>query len=265
MSAIITLALKKGQYVDVSTFESGVGLRCGCVCPECGEKVGSRIQSKETSKKSSYFHADEHSTCTGGQKETELHLRAKKIIESHTSINLPSSGTNKGKKFHYSEVITEKKIGNIRPDIVLCNDQQEQLLVEVAVTSFIRGNLEKTAKVLQMKIPTIEIDLKDIYLHAREIDQSIDQELTQILIEGLEKKTWIWNVEENSLTSSTEGQGTEFFRCIKISIAVFTLIKICKWVWDQIPVQLGRKKVRRGKRPYADTKMTVKKHTKRRR
>lgn len=57
MGAIIKEAIKieTGQYIHVDKFPPMFGFRCGCICPECGEEVGSRIQKKETGRESSFF------------------------------------------------------------------------------------------------------------------------------------------------------------------------------------------------------------------
>lgn len=193
MSATITWAIKDGNYVHVSTFEPSVGLNCGCICPECEEQLGSRIYSKNSNRESCYFHKNEESACTGGQGESELHLLAKKIFERNSWLMTPPFQKTRTLKFSYKKVEFENIIGNIRPDIVLTSETGNQFLVEVGVTSFIKGNQKKINKIEQLRIPTIEIDLKELYNDNSIIDSSIESQLQSNLVELIDKKEWIWN------------------------------------------------------------------------
>lgn len=207
MSATITWAIKDGDYVHVSTFEPSVGLGCGCICPECEEQLGSRIYSNNSNRESCYFHKNEESTCTGGQRESELHLLAKKIFEKNTWLINPPFETTSKLKFVYTKVELENKIGSIRPDIVLTNEVGNQLLVEIGVTSFIKGNQKKIDEIKRLRIPTIEIDLKELYHKTLIIDSSIESELQTLLIESTDKKKWIWNTQ-SSINDCFEEQQT---------------------------------------------------------
>ncbi|WP_157716189.1 hypothetical protein [Roseivirga echinicomitans] len=205
MSATITWAIKDRNYVHVSTFEPNVGLNCGCVCPECKEHLGSRIYSKNSNRESCYFHKNEESTCTGGQGESELHLLAKKIFEKNNWLMTPPFETTGKLKFDYKKVEFENIIGNIRPDIILTSETGNQLLVEIGVTSFIKGNHKKISEIERLRIPTVEIDLKELHIENPIIDSSIESELRSHLIESIDKKKWIWNIP-SIVNDASEGQ-----------------------------------------------------------
>ena len=102
----------------------------------------------------------------------------------------------------------ENKIGGIRPDIILTNEKGNRLLVEVGVTSFIKGNQKKINEIKRLKIPTIEVNLKELYQKATSIDDQIESELQLILIDSTEKKEWIWN-NPNNLDNGIEEQSLD--------------------------------------------------------
>ena len=69
----LTYALKNGEVISISDVESG--LKCGCVCPSCGEP----LVAKKGSKVMHHFAHHSGHTCEYGY-ETSLHLAAKEII-----------------------------------------------------------------------------------------------------------------------------------------------------------------------------------------
>ncbi|GAL86057.1 hypothetical protein Tsac_2692 [Sporocytophaga myxococcoides] len=183
MAAELTWAIKDGQYVNVNEFEPGLGLDCGCICPECGGQVGSRISRI---KESCFFHFDKLSRCSGGQSETELHLESKRIFESHNYVVLKKGESNI--KFEYSKVRLEQSIEGIRPDLILSNGHQD-LIVEIAVTSFLKDKPGKVSILKSINKPVIEISLKEFY-NAQNISE-IQKSLKEELIEKTRLKDWI--------------------------------------------------------------------------
>lgn len=206
---------------------------CGCICPECGEQVGSRIYSESSRKESCFFHYDQESTCSGSQSESELHLKAKSIFESNTQLLTPAYGNSTKKlEFTYSEVTLEKRIGKIRPDIILINESDEKLIVEVAVTSFIKPDSKKMKEIIRLKIPTVEIDLSDLYQKKFRTDKNIDTELKTILIDSSGQKKWIWNTPELVKKSFEEKEeGVSIGRIVIIGVAIAAGIRyFYKWI-----------------------------------
>lgn len=184
----MTYALKDGKTVHISEVESG--LRCECICPACGE----RLIARKGTKVSHHFAHKSTVECEYGY-QTSLHLAAKEIISEHKQIYLPALSLNilgsgktilieEARIIQVSEVILEKKINDIIPDILLITDVGK-LILEIYVTHEIDD--EKKKKIKRLNIPTLEIDLS-------KLDRNIaKEELTEALIKETENKNWIYN------------------------------------------------------------------------
>lgn len=184
----LTYALRNNSLVHISEVERG--LECGCICPACGEK----LIAKKGSKVMHHFAHKSTVECEYGY-QTSLHLAAKRIISKDGIMRVPAlylTFPQSGKKelletekvLKVSEVILEKKLDNIIPDILLITDIGK-IIVEIFVTHEI--DLQKKKKIKALGIPTIEIDLSKIN---RDIS---DQYLHDILINGNDYKSWIYN------------------------------------------------------------------------
>lgn len=183
-------ALKNDELVHISEVESG--LKCGCTCPACGGTLIAR-------KGNFVIHHFAHQStveCEYGY-QTSLHLAAKKIISEHREISLPAlylefNGTSKLELIHkermikVSNVILEKKLDNIIPDILL-ETNIGKVIVEIFVTHEIDN--EKRKKIEQLGIQTIEVDLSKF---ERDITE---KDLKDFLIGKSENKHWIYNRE----------------------------------------------------------------------
>ena len=184
----MTYALKAGKTVHISEVESG--LKCECICPACGE----RLIARKGTKVSHHFAHKSTVECEYGY-QTSLHLAAKDIISEHRQICLPALFLNivgSGKRvlieeaqiIQVSEVVLEKKINDIIPDILLITDVGK-LILEIYVTHEIDDEKKKNIK--RLNIPTLEIDLS-------KLDRNITrEELTEALIKETENKNWIYN------------------------------------------------------------------------
>jgi Zn ribbon nucleic-acid-binding protein len=184
MEIKLTHALKNNEIVRINQVEKG--LACGCYCPACN----AQLMAKKGEVKAHHF-AHYNAVDCGYQKETELHYRAKKILEEATYINVPRHNLNNEnqievsyQEFQYSGVVSEKKLGFIVPDIILFQNDQ-MVLVEIAVTHFI--DEEKQAKINEMKLPVLEINLSSF-----EYDFD-DLELREALLFGKGIKEWKYN------------------------------------------------------------------------
>lgn len=181
-------ALKNGKTVHISEVESG--LKCGCICPACGENLIARKGMKVI------HHFAHKSTieCEYGY-QTSLHLAAKEIIAVNKQFIVPAlyltfPGTGRimllenEQTVNVLEVILEKKINDIIPDILLVTDIGE-IIVEIFVTHEIDD--EKKKKIKRLDISAIEIDLS-------KLDRNITKEnLCQALLTQNENKKWIYN------------------------------------------------------------------------
>ena len=206
--------MRDGKIVSINEIsEDEKGLRCNCVCPNCGIQLQARIG---TGKRQPHFaHNNERCDFQTAQ-QTALHLLAKEIIEEERKVLLPPVTVDRDElrfeigDYHeyrlpkkiviYPEkvikcdrVLLEKRVSNIVPDIIL-EFRETQLLIEIAVTHFV--DEEKLMRVRQLGLPMIEVDLSDL----------CDGECTRdgvkkILFEQSDRKRWIFNPKEKEIHS----------------------------------------------------------------
>lgn len=192
----IPFGLQNGRLLEVS--EVSRGLACDCICPGCKR----RLQANKGSLTSAYFSHDPSGTaqgCSGGF-ETAIHLMAKQILSENSGIQLPElSIIEKGQDVYgithtesdlvtpegyraYNEVILEKSLDDIRPDIIIYKDSIAYL-VEIAVTSFCDDL--KLNSIRKKDLRAIEIDLS-------KVNASLTKaELRELLIKNTANKTWL--------------------------------------------------------------------------
>lgn len=201
---LMTYALKNNKLIHVDDVESGIA--CGCVCPACGSTLIAR-------KGEINIHHFAHSSlneCKGGY-ETSLHLLAKEILSETGEILLPpvklcdepDTATNdflidrhgfntvtnvcligKHRIKDFDNVYTEKRTGDIIPDLILEKGKRE-LIVEIYVTHKVDD--AKLQKIKDLGISAIEIDLS-------KTDKSISkQQLKDLLLNNVENKRWLYN------------------------------------------------------------------------
>lgn len=194
MNLKLPFGLKDGKLVEISEVERGLG--CDCTCPCCGSKLIARKGKLKTPHFAHYQNPD----CEHGF-ETALHLAAKYIIEQRREIQLPELWQDMGRfgmqkltevRFpKVSEVTVERRLGDIVPDLLL-DFSGQKLLVEIAVTHFVDS--EKLAKIMSLGISTIEVDLSSFLNEPLHF-----QKLSNILIEQVEQKRWVFNVKLKEL------------------------------------------------------------------
>lgn len=154
-------ALRDNSIVSISDVESG--LKCGCVCPACGE----HLVAKKGKIMMHHFAHYSGENCAYGY-ESSLHLAAKDIIsKAHKMtippiyVNFPNSHKkdeliNEAEMIKVEKVELEKRYGSVIPDIVVYTDETV-FFVEIFVTH--RIDDEKLEKLHKARISTIEIDL----------------------------------------------------------------------------------------------------------
>lgn len=181
-------ALKDGEITSIADVESG--LKCGCVCPACGEP----LVAKKGSKVMHHFAHHAGTNCEYGY-QTSLHLAAKDILSKAKKMVIPRvsftfPGTNKSelisgeKEIPIDSVELEKRFDDIIPDIVVYS-RGKYFFVEIFVTHQVDEN--KLAKLKKANISTIEIDLSNI-------DRMISpEELKESLLQNNDHKKWIYN------------------------------------------------------------------------
>lgn len=210
-------------------------MKCECICPACGESLIARKGAKVI------HHFAHKSTieCEYGY-QTSLHLAAKELIAENKQINIPAlyltfQGTGRKllleeeKTVNVSEVILEKKINDIIPDILLITDIGE-IIVEIFVTHEIDD--EKKKKIKRLDIPTIEIDLS-------KFDRNITKEdLYQVLSIQNENKKWIYNGKRKQI----------YKRFVDISECKDIIVRNYAFHVDNCPI---KRRIWKGK-PYAN-------------
>ncbi len=186
----LTYALRNGKITCISDVDSG--LKCGCVCPSCGEP----LIAKKGSKVMHHFSHYSGHNCEYGY-ETSLHLAAKEIISKAKTIVIPDVFLHfpdsykkdellcKAKEMQIDKVELEKHYDGIIPDIVL-HKGNKKLFVEIFVTH--RIDEEKLEKLRKANISTIEIDL------SKRKDAITADELANVLLNNSEEKKWKYNV-----------------------------------------------------------------------
>ena len=185
----LTVALKNGEIISISDVESG--LKCGCICPACGE----RLVAKKGSKMMHHFAHHAGHNCEYGY-ESSLHLAAKYILSKAKRITLPpvyvvfpdsykkDELVCEAKGIEIEKVELEKRFGDVIPDVVVYAGGK-QFFVEIFVTH--RIDEEKLKKLRQADISTIEIDL------SKKDSITSMEELTELLLLDSDKKKWKYN------------------------------------------------------------------------
>ena len=181
-------ALKDGQITSIADVESG--LKCGCICPACGEP----LVAKKGSKVVHHFAHHAGKNCEYGY-QTSLHLAAKDILSKAKKMIIPAvvldfPGSCKREiiseeiELSIDHVELERRFGDVIPDVVVYAGKK-CFFVEIYVTHPV--DEEKLAKLEKANISTIEIDLS-------EVDRMISpDELKLILLQSSESKKWIYN------------------------------------------------------------------------
>lgn len=208
--SILKYGIKNGKEFHISEVESG--LRCNCTCPACGE----RLIAKKGENITPHFAHESTQQCEHAY-ETSLHYDAKRIIEEEKKIVLPfreplfdtsnlngfyfsrfdlkNFGTIVSRQYKVDNVILEKKLHNIIPDIK-CTINGKILLIEIAVTSKVQK--EKQEKIQEIGLPVIEIDLS-------KLDRTIEKkELSIYVLDNIKNKTWFGNKKDDKLIELLE-------------------------------------------------------------
>lgn len=151
-----------GQIVKVENLsESQHGLACKCTCFGCGEPLMARWGPKKPTKHFAHQGSDER-ICKSAL-ETEIHIRAKELIEQELKLLLPlnfkaADGT-KYRPINLDSVRLENMVHGRVPDLIVTSGGDEYL-IEIAVTHFC--DYEKISFYKQQKLSCIEIDMSSV-------------------------------------------------------------------------------------------------------
>jgi len=182
----LPFGLKNGQIVEINEVEKG--LACNCICPSCGSPLIARKGQKKI-----HHFAHYKADCKAAL-ETAIHLAAKKILLEEKRILVPpmvlktyhsEKVIRKEGFIYFNEIKTEKKINNLRPDLIARYGKNE-LIIEIAVTHFV--DEEKIQQIKNSGITALEIDLSKL----KRINFN---DLRKILIKNINLKTWIYSKE----------------------------------------------------------------------
>lgn len=211
----MTTALKDGQIVNIDDVETG--LKCGCICPACGEA----LVAKKGAKMKHHFAHHSGSSCEYGY-ESSLHLAAKDILSKAKKILLPAvfvSFTDSYKtdelaydavEIEIEKVVLEKRFGDVIPDVVVYAGGK-QLFIEIYVTHPIDD--QKLKKLCQADISTIEIDL------SKKKSITSTEELQTILLSNSAEKKWKYNSLANKLLQRFY-QVADTMKCVEHGLAM---------------------------------------------
>ena len=188
-------------------------LKCNCICPGCGAKLQARLGT-ERIRHFAHHRAPECNIHIARQ--TALHLMAKDIIAREKKVMLPAVSfdlidtkaykelpteikqayehelksktipcRDRPQKVTFDDVILEKRVSTIIPDILARRNGQE-CMIEIAVTHFSNANKKDTVR--DLGISSLEIDLSSF------AETTLDEKvLTDILLNDTEHKTWLYN------------------------------------------------------------------------
>lgn len=190
----LPFGLKDGSLVHIS--EVAQGAACGCICPCCKAP----LLARKGSIKVHHFAHKKGADCAKAV-ETALHLASKQILEEHKEIALPAVQidletyrdpipVSPEKTFRFDEVRSEKRTGDIVPDI-LAYSRGVPLLIEIRVTHEV--DKAKAAKIRRLGISAIEIDLSSF---CRNFTR---EELIDAVIRQTANKKWVFNAKSARL------------------------------------------------------------------
>lgn len=223
----LVYALRDNELVHVSDVERG--LKCGCRCPACD---GTLVVRKGMIKAHHFAHHNSENCAYGC--ETSLHMAAKDILLHAGKLELPDSRIllsghirediwTDGGEIEIDSVKLEKKSGGVIPDVIV-HSGDKVLFVEIYVTHAI--DWEKLKKLRELKIPTMEIDLRDI-------DDSISkEELESIILHGgLHRRYWAYDPLAEEYLEKCQAMSRKIW--VDRNRTVFCPVKQCK-VFDYV-------------------------------
>lgn len=173
---------KEGKEIYIDDAQTGAA--CECVCPECGEP----LVAKNAGEKKKHHFA--HASGTGGTFcfQSWVHTTAKEIFSEMIgqSYKMPNDNT----EYIIRDVLLEKKICDVIPDIILLTDN-DVIFIEIYVSHAL--DTAKQKKIIELDVPTVEYNLS-------KIDRNITKdELRDLLLADDVKVRWSYNHWEKRL------------------------------------------------------------------
>ena len=177
------------------------GLACNCYCPNCNSKLIARKGDVRNPHFSHYKNND-----CGWNGESVIHKISKEIISKSKILQLPrliwDYKTNiviyEKTEIPIYNVRLEERIGNIIPDIII-ETQGREVLVEIKVTHGV--DYDKTQKIKNLNLPTIEIDISRI-IRTSFFDRDYflkSYKFAEALTDDSTNRYWIYNPEKKRI------------------------------------------------------------------
>lgn len=164
---MLTYGLKKGTEREMLNIDSVAnGLKCGCVCPHCGED----LEACQGDIRQHFFRHASGTECKGARM-TALHMLAQNILKREKKVMLPryegryrekfvKAALRKFDRVELEEVCKDEKT-RLRPDCVGYNDDKGgNLWIEIFCTNSVDD--EKKADIIRREQYCIEIDFSDL-------------------------------------------------------------------------------------------------------
>ena len=185
---MLTYGLKKGTEREMLNIDSVAnGLKCGCVCPHCGED----LEACQGDIRQHFFRHASGTECKGARM-TALHIMAQNILKREKKVMLPEYNgkyyQQKATCVTLEDVDLEKDYRRedliVRPDCVGFRNGKDDLFIEILVTHEVDDI--KQAKIKQLGYPCIEIDLSDL-LSINYTEQNVYSQL----FDKIDNRIWI--------------------------------------------------------------------------
>ena len=203
-------ATRDGRAVHIS--EVFRGLKCGCICSECG----SRLVARKGPKRKHHFAHESSDVCLNAG-ETGLHKAAKGILVRRKEIALPDVKVESGyikplRSFDghemdmegdfsvywnkpvdiapkysctFDSIEAEKSFRGFRPDLYATKDGKP-MFIEICVTH--KVSEQKIEHFRKLGVSVLEVDLSEV---SRDINP---EELESLVIGSVSNKRWLYNV-----------------------------------------------------------------------
>ncbi len=186
----LPFGLQGDRLIHVS--EAEAGLACGCICPACKE----RLVARKGAKVIHHFAHLGRLICAHAF-ETGLHLAAKRILETHKKMRIPSvklefTSYKKPWTIHeecdirFEHVSVESKLANVVPDVLIYAEGRP-LAIEIAVTHFVDSL--KLKRLSDLGLSTLEIDLAEFSRNPTL--EGLEDEV----VVSVRSKRWLYNAK----------------------------------------------------------------------
>ena len=178
----------QGIPTHISTPGLARGLACNCTCPSCGENLIAKLGQERAHH---FAHAGQIAELCKYAYETELHIRAKNLIEVKKQIKIPLHSPKSDQLLYeihpVSNVRVEKFHTGKKPDLIVTIDDFDYL-IEIAVTHFADPDKKKTYRANLLN--ALEIDLSP-YADSMECDIDVILEDALFSTQSNTKVNWI--------------------------------------------------------------------------